>query len=128
MLSSAVGGGCLTSTGIGLASCPARELAAGQGRQWLFWLVELLAKVLKYVRSTLKRIVCRSGSAQRLNFGAHIGFVARQFAGELRHLRRDDTANGENNRKCEEHNTDDRNRARYPKVLKSADQRSKRKA
>jgi hypothetical protein len=30
--------------------------------------------------------------------GAHIGFVARQLAGELRHLRRDDTANNENNR------------------------------
>lgn len=29
MLSSAVGGGCLTSTGIGLASCPAKELAVG---------------------------------------------------------------------------------------------------
>ena len=100
----------------------------GCGGRRLFRLVEFLAEVLKHVGSTLKRIVRRSGSLHGLNFGPHIGFVARQFAGELRHLRGDHTANGENNRKCQEDDADHSNRARYSEVLESTYQRSKYKA
>ena len=75
MLSSAVGGGCLTSTGIGLALLHRHRIwgwSNGRSGRRIFWLIEFLAEVLKHVRSALKRIVRGGGSAQGLNFGTHI--------------------------------------------------------
>src|SRR6478672_1995577 len=109
MLSSAVGGGCLTSTGIGRASCAGTGFAVRAATAADVGSFGLLSSLPRSC-STLERIVRRRGSAQGLNFGPHIGFIERQLTGELRHLRSDHAANGENNGKCQKDDADHRNR------------------
>ena len=103
------------------------EVIAGGGRR-ILRLVQFLAEVLKDVSGALKGVAGRRRPAQRRDLGAHVGFVAGEVSGQLRDLRRNYAAQGENDQERHQHHAHHRSGSWKVPILKKARQRGQNEA
>ena len=106
MLSSALGGGWRTSTGIGLASWPGTDVDWAAGDHVLRS-VKLFAEILKDVGGSLESSARCRRAAQRSDLLTHGELVARKITCELRDLCRDHATDEKDACEREQDDTDD---------------------
>ena len=107
MLSSALGGGWRTSTGIGFASWAGTDVWIGLRGDHVLRPVKLFAEILKDVGGSLESSARCRRAAQRSDLLTHGELVARKITCELRDLCRDHATDEKDACEREQDDTDD---------------------